>query len=62
MAAFIDAHSGREVLVRGPRMDSLRRMLSPAAEVRTDGADAVMAGCVGALLTAAFVVFRRRDA
>ncbi|SED33547.1 ABC transporter ATP-binding protein [Streptomyces melanosporofaciens] len=42
MATFIDAHSGREVLVRGPRTDSLRRMLSPAAGVRADGADGLV--------------------
>ncbi|NEW69664.1 ABC transporter ATP-binding protein [Streptomyces rhizosphaericus] len=57
MAAFIDAHSGREVLVRGPRVESLRRMLSPAAEVRTDGADGLVvtgmdAAGIGALAAA----------
>ncbi|MGW7693692.1 ABC transporter ATP-binding protein [Streptomyces asiaticus] len=57
MAAFIDAHSAREVLVRGPRTESLRRMLSPAAEVRTDGADGLVvtgmdAAEIGALAAA----------
>ncbi|MEU8876058.1 ATP-binding cassette domain-containing protein [Streptomyces javensis] len=57
MAAFIDAHSGREVLVRGPRPESLRRMLPPAAEVRADGADGLVvtgmdAAEIGALAAA----------
>ncbi|AGP59765.1 ABC transporter ATP-binding protein [Streptomyces rapamycinicus] len=57
MAAFIDAHSTREVLVRGPRPESLRRMLAPAAEVRADGADGLVvtgldAAGIGALAAA----------
>lgn len=42
METFIDAHSGREVLVRSPQVASLRRILSPAAEVRAAGVDGLV--------------------
>ncbi|GAA4521502.1 ABC transporter ATP-binding protein [Actinoallomurus oryzae] len=42
MKVFIDAHSGHEVLVRGPQVETLRRMLPPVAEVRPDGADGLV--------------------
>lgn len=60
MAAFIDAHSGREVLVRSPQARTLRRMLGSAVEgceVREDGADGLVvtgldAAGIGALAAA----------
>ncbi|WP_079152549.1 ABC transporter ATP-binding protein [Streptomyces sp. RTd22] len=60
METFIDAHSSREVLVRGPQVASLRRILSPAAEVRADGVDGLVvtgmdAAAIGAMAAAAGV-------
>ncbi|MEU5029136.1 ATP-binding cassette domain-containing protein [Streptomyces milbemycinicus] len=57
MNTFIDAHSGREVLVRSPQAESLRRMLAPAEGVRADGADGLVvtgldAAEIGALAAA----------
>lgn len=60
MAAFIDAHSGREVLVRSPQAQILRRMLGSAVEgceVREEGADGLVvtgldAAGIGALAAA----------
>ncbi|MEU5641154.1 ABC transporter ATP-binding protein [Streptomyces milbemycinicus] len=57
MKTFIDAHSGREVLVRSPQTESLRRMLAPAEGVRADGADGLVvtgldAAEIGALAAA----------
>lgn len=57
MKTFIDAHSGREVLVRSPQAESLRGMLAPAEEVRADGADGLVvtgldAAEIGALAAA----------
>ncbi|EFL29309.1 putative ABC transporter, ATP-binding protein [Streptomyces himastatinicus ATCC 53653] len=60
METFIDAHSSREVLVRGPQVASLRRILSPAAEVRADRVDSLVvtgmdAAAIGAMAAAAGV-------
>ncbi|MEV7788623.1 ATP-binding cassette domain-containing protein [Streptomyces sp. NPDC088106] len=57
MKSFIDAYSGREVLVRSPRAAALLRMLSAAAEVREDGVDGLVvtgleAAEIGALASA----------
>ncbi|KAK1186518.1 ATP-binding cassette domain-containing protein [Streptomyces sp. NBS 14/10] len=57
MKTFIDAHSGREVLVRSPQAESLRGMLAPAEEVRADGVDGLVvtgldAAEIGALAAA----------
>ncbi|MFD5383583.1 ABC transporter ATP-binding protein [Streptomyces sp. NPDC127074] len=58
METFIDTHSSREVLVRAPRPESLRRVLPPAAQVRADGADGLVvtgmdAAGIGALAASA---------
>ena len=42
MRAFIAAHSEREVLVRSPQADTLRRLLSTAVEVRPAGPDGLL--------------------
>jgi ABC-2 type transport system ATP-binding protein len=60
MKDFIEAHSAREVLVRTPRAEVLRGMLSAAAQVRTESSDTLVvtgleAAEIGALASAGAV-------
>lgn len=42
MKDFIEAHSEREVVVRTPQAEALRRMLATAVDVRTEGGDTLV--------------------
>ncbi|GAB2918957.1 ABC transporter ATP-binding protein [Streptomyces mayteni] len=57
MRGFIEAHSEREVLVRSPRAEALRAMLTAAVEARTESGDTLVvtgleAAEIGALAAA----------
>jgi len=48
MQAFIEAHSERQVLVRSPHAETLRRLLAGVAQVRTVDAETLVLTGVGA--------------